>query len=331
MTTSSPLTLLLLGGSGFIGRAVLRELARQPHGSLRIRALLRQPDTLPAQAGLERISGSLEQWPTTLEPDAPYVLVHLAVKQIDRDGGGYLATNVTATEALLARLGPRLRGVLYASSMSVYGQGVQDGIDERAAPRPDTPLAHSRLRAERVIAARARAAGVPTLAMRPRFVIGAGDRHVLPAFARVTRHPLQIGNGHQRFSFIDVDDYARVIVRLATRLVEQYENGDSSQSSVHIGYRQPLDFARIAAIIREIDPSRRPPLARLPVAPTLTRWLRRLPSAGLAQLATRLELLGLSHWGSTERLATLAGADLVERDPAAVFQHAVRKLIRGDG
>lgn len=329
MTTSPPLTLLLLGGSGFIGRAVLRELARQPRGALGIRALLRRPDALPAQAGLVRIAGSLERASAALEPDSPYVLVHLAVKQIDRDGSGYRATNEAATEALLGRLGRSLRGVLYASSMSVYGQGAQDGIDEHAAPAPDTPLAHSRLRAERIIEARARELGVPALAMRPRFVIGEGDRHVLPAFARFTRHALQIGDGRQRFSFIDVDDYARVIVRLAARLVEQYGNGESRQSSVHVGYRQPLDFARIASILREIDPARRAPLAHLPISPCLTRGLRRLPSATLAQLATRLELIGLPHWGNTDRLAALVGTDLVGHDPASVFHAAATRMRDG--
>jgi nucleoside-diphosphate-sugar epimerase len=211
--------------------------------------------------------------------------------------------------------------------MSVYGQGVQDGIDETAVPAPETPLAHSRLQAERVIAAHARAVDVPSLSMRPRFVIGDGDRYVMPAFVRFTAHPLRICNGHQRYSFIDVDDYARVIVRLAARLVAQYETGNSAQSSVHVGYQQPLDFARIAAILRELDPSRRAPLARLPITPGLARWLRRRPSARLAQLATRLELLALSHWGSTERLAALAGADLVGRDPASVFRHAASCLI----
>src|SRR5207302_9944100 len=71
---TKPLQLLLLGGSGFVGRALLRELASRP-ASVRVRALLRTPSAVPDYPFLEKVEGSLERVPRDLEPVGPYVLV----------------------------------------------------------------------------------------------------------------------------------------------------------------------------------------------------------------------------------------------------------------
>jgi len=326
-------SVLLLGGSGFIGQAVVREFASLPAGSLRVRALLRQVGSLPDHPFLEKIQGSLEHLPPDLEPDGPYVLVHLAVKQIDHDGSGYLATNVAATRSLLQSLGPRLQGILYASSMSVYGQGEQDGITESAEPRPDTPLAQSRRLAEIEIEAYARHVGVGALLLRPRFVIGPGDRFVLPALARMAARRVQVGSGRQGFSVIDVDDYARVILRLAGHLRDRCAQGHAAQEPLHVGYARPLRFAQIADALRGMNgvPPRNVFRWHVPMFPGLVRQLRRLPGKSATQLATRLELAGQSHWGDTGALASKIGDDIVRRDPVHVLERAVAALReRGD-
>lgn len=321
-------SILLLGGSGFIGQAVIREFASRPAGTLRVRALLRRVQSLPAYPFLEKVEGSLETLPSDLEPAGPYVLVHLAVKQIDHDGSGYLATNVAATRALLQSLGPRLQGILYASSMSVYGQGEQDGISESAEPRPDTPLAQSRRLAEVEIESYARRVGVGALLLRPRFVIGHGDRFVLPALARMAARRVQIASGRQSFSIIDVDDYARVILRLADHLRAQYAQGHVVQEPLHVGYARPLRFAQIADALRGTNdrPARNVFRWHVPVFPGLVRQLRRLPARSASQLATRLELVGLSHWGNTGALASKIGDDIVQRDPVHVLARAVAAM-----
>jgi nucleoside-diphosphate-sugar epimerase len=322
------LSILLLGGSGFIGQAVVREFASQPAGTVRVRALLRRVQSLPAYPFLEKVEGSLEALPPDLEPAGPYVLVHLAVKQIDHDGSGYLATNVAATRALLQSLGPGLQGILYASSMSVYGQGEQDGISESAEPRPDTPLAQSRRLAEMEVESHARRVGVGALLLRPRFVIGHGDRFVLPALARMAARRVQIASGRQSFSVIDVDDYARVILRLAEYLRARYAQGHAIQEPLHVGYARPLRFAQIADALRGTGgvPARNVFRWNVPIFPSLVRQLRRLPARSASQLATRLELVGLSHWGNTAALASKIGDDIVQRDPVQVLERAVAAM-----
>ncbi|WP_394848777.1 NAD(P)-dependent oxidoreductase [Pendulispora brunnea] len=313
--------ILLLGGSGFVGRALLREFARVPEGAVRVRALLRRMDAVPDHPFLEKVSGDIEHPPADLEPTQPYVLVHFAVKQMDKDGSGYLGTNVHATAALLERLGPRLRGIIYASSMSVYGQGEQDGIDESAPPSPDTALARSRRLAEEHIEAYARRARVPSVLLRPRFVIGEGDRFVMPAFAQLAAKNIQVGSGSQRYSVIDVDDYARIIVRLTEHLAQAHQEGNPFHVPLHVGYARPVTFAQITDALRD-QAVRRGLRWRIPVSPRALRLLRRVPSPRATQMATRLELLGLSHWGNTTALETRVGNDIVGKDPSSVLLRA---------
>jgi nucleoside-diphosphate-sugar epimerase len=323
---SRPLHILLLGGSGFVGRALLRELAAMPPGSVRVRALLRDPDAVPDAPYLEKVRGSLEAPPADLEPGEPYVLVDFAVKQIDADRTGYRATNVEATGRLLSGLGPRLTGVLYGSSMSVYGPGAQDGVAETAPLRPASALAESRLEAETRITELARARGVSALLLRPRFVLGDGDRFVLPNLAKLLRRRVQLASGAQRFSIIDVADYARIVLRLAAVVADLHHAGTPVQRALNVGHAAPVTFAQIADAIGA-SLGLPAPRVRLPVSERITRWLRRLPARGMDAIATRLELVGLSHWGDTSSLAAMIGNDIVSRDPMITVRRAAAGLI----
>ena len=51
----------------------------------------------------------------------------MTVKQFDLDGTGFERVNVGGTERLLAALPPSVRGVIYGSTLSVYGSGPQRG------------------------------------------------------------------------------------------------------------------------------------------------------------------------------------------------------------
>lgn len=307
----SPRTFMLLGASGFVGRALLREIASLPEGTVRVRALLRRPDAVPDYPFLEKVEGSLERLPAGLEPRAPYVLLHYAVKQIDHDGTGFIATNVDATGRLLRTLGPGLKGIVYSSTMSVYGQGAQDGVSEREPLRPETPLARSRQLAEELVERFARETGISAYLLRPRFVVGEGDRFVLPKLAVLARRRVRLASGSQRWSMIDVDDYARVILRLGERIAQ---GGSTEVRALHVG--QPVSWTELAEALGAPQPR-----WKLPVPPRLMRVLRRVPVA--EQLATRLELVGLPHWGETDALSALVGRDLAERNPLDSIRRGV--------
>ncbi|MCE0447586.1 SDR family oxidoreductase [Streptomyces tricolor] len=140
------------------------------------------------------------------------VLVHLA-SRISGSEDECAAVNVHGTTALVEEA--RRCGVgriVQLSTAAVYGPGPHRGIAvDEVVPAPVSPASRTRLRGERA----AVAAGGTVL--RPGLVTGAGDRWVVPALADLREHvPARWNGGRGLASMVDVDDLARLIVRLAT-------------------------------------------------------------------------------------------------------------------
>ena len=308
------LNVVLLGGTGFVGSAVLRVLAEEP--AVRVRALVRDPARFAPPRPVEIVEGDARNAPTDLFPPEPHVVFHFAVKQVDADGAGF-ASNVEGVADLMEKLPNSTRGLLYGSSASVYGQGPQTDETEDAPLRPETPLARSRAAAERVILEGARARGMGAYCLRPRFILGPGDRHTLPGLIRMVRRGVQPGSGRQRLAVIGVDDYARVLVRLGRRLSVEPE-----QAPLNVAYARSVSLDEIVASIRRRF-SLRQPRVRVPVSLASTRLLRKLPFRSLGGLATRLELIGLSHTLDVGRLQARVGGDLLAREPLEVLDEAL--------
>jgi nucleoside-diphosphate-sugar epimerase len=311
-----PLRLVLLGATGFVGSAILRRLTSLDEPAL-VHALVRgDPARLDCPA-VTAVAGALPDVPASLWFSEPHVIIHLATKQIAHDGTGF-SSNVEGTERLLASLAPSARGIIYGSSLSVCGQGSQERLAEDAPVRPQTPLARSRAAAEDAILRYARAHDLGAFVLRPRFVVGREDRHTVPGLANLFRRRLTVGDGDQAMSIIDVDDYAAIIVSLARRLL----TGPPVQRVLHVGYERPLRFAEVERAMRsELGlPSAR---FRIPVSPRVLSLLRasRLPAA--AALATKLELIGLSHHVDPAALTEVLGAEVTGRDPLDALHDAI--------
>lgn len=309
----------LLGGTGFVGQALLRRLAGNEH---EVRALARDPSRLVAE-GVEVVAGSLEELPAALFAHEPEVVIHFATKQVDQDGRGFQATNVAGTERLLAALPASARVVLYGSSLSVYGQGPQRGEAEQAlAIRPATALARSRAAAEERILAWAQERSASAHCLRPRFVLGRGDRFTLPGLRRLTAQGRTLGSGEQRFSVIDVDDYAALILALAQ---EALAADEPRQGGLHVGYQRPLSLAELQSALAEgFDLA--PPRRRLRLPITAANALAALPLGGLSKQAVKFQLVGQDHYVSVERLRGLVGDTIVARDPREVTVAAIEWL-----
>jgi len=91
-------------------------------------------------------------------------------------------------------------GVIYASSASVYGQGPHQGLQEKCASLSANRLAVSRAQAEaitlKIMAAKNKAAVI----LRPRFVLGEGDRHTLTSLIKMVQVGILVGSGQQTYS-----------------------------------------------------------------------------------------------------------------------------------
>lgn len=312
------LRIVLLGASGFVGSAVLRQLAGVP-AETHVLVHRRSPAALPRVASVH--AGAVTNLPPALLPDAPHVIVHCASRQIDDDGSGY-GVNLDGIEHLCARVTPHTRAVLFLSSCSVYGDGPQQGVREDAPLSPGTELARSRAACEERLARLAAGSACRVEVFRPRFVLGRGDAHVLPGLARLARRGLTLGNGRQRFSVIDVDDFAAILLARARHALQSNAGGFEA---FNVGYERPISLHEIQSeLCDELDVAM--PRRRIPVRQAVLAPLARLPLPALRRLVHRLQLLGLDHHGDVSRLRACLDAPWLARDPRIALRHAAQWL-----
>lgn len=317
---------VILGGTGFVGSAVLERLAAMPQGSVRANILVRSKDKIKPYPFAEYYTGELPFIPDGLFPSCPHVVLHFANKNIDRDKTGY-EINLQAAKALIQAANRWTIGFIYGSSLSVHGQGAQDGVTETESVNPQTPLAKSRLCAENAFSEYAAKSGKSVLLLRPRFIIGRNDAYTMPTFVEIFRKGFMAGSGNQKYSFIDVNDYAEIILRLSSVITEWHNAGGGRCTPVNIGYRKPVSLNELYAIFEDVLGTAGRPLLRVPSYRWLPGFIRRLPFKGARQMATRLELLGFSHYSDVSLLAGLAGEDIPAKDPAAVLKGNLKNML----
>src|SRR5271170_9001 len=167
MRAVSPARVLVTGGSGFIGRRVVRALLEQG-------ADVTVADQRPSPHGdVRAVIGDLCDPGTVAEAVRPGtdVIIHLAaitrVLQSIEDPAATHRVNVEVTAALLEQA--RLRGVsafLLASTNAVTGDVGRATIDERVPLRPLTPYGATKAAAEMLIGAYAACYGMTGCALR---------------------------------------------------------------------------------------------------------------------------------------------------------------------
>jgi nucleoside-diphosphate-sugar epimerase len=263
-------SILLTGGSGFIGQHVIRALHDTP-GQRPLRVLIHdRPVNLVDDEDVEMVTADLAE-PASLEGICAGIttVIHLA-SYIGHDVGRCDAVNGRGTEALVQQA--RAAGVariVYLSNAAVYGYGVHRGdTEDDAIVAPATPISRSRARAELAVLE----AGGSVL--RPLFVYGDGDTRFLPAIMRaLTRLPFLIDCGRARLSVVAVDDLAVVLARMATMLDSPIDPG-----AYHVTDGQPVTFGAIADALASTLGTRVP---RWSVPYGLGRWLVRTARGGL--------------------------------------------------
>ncbi|GAC67444.1 NAD-dependent epimerase/dehydratase family protein [Gordonia soli] len=230
----------LTGATGFVGSEVHRQALRR---GWEIVALTRS-DSHPESVG---------STPTTLvrgdltDPDGCRgvfrdvdAILHCA-NAIQGEPDHLAAVNITGTQTVIGEFegSSRVRSLGVISTAAVYDDRSHrqmrevDGIEA-----PSSTRSHTRLVADRMI----RAAG--GFALRPHFVVGPGDTHVLPTAAALARH-LAPGAVH---SFIDVRDLAEFVVQMTARRV-------GSGRAFHVSGPNPAGWDAVLGAIGVAGPS----------------------------------------------------------------------------
>jgi dihydroflavonol-4-reductase len=215
---------LVTGGTGFIGGAVVRELAARGHT---VRVLCRPASAadLAEKAGAEIVRGELVDAAAVRGALAGCeAVVHAAGRVMLRPGveadlrvANVETVEVVLGEALAAGVG---RAVFTSSTAVLGGARTPAVVDEKSAGNAESlGIAYftAKLEGERRALALA-ARGLPLVVLRPAYVLGPGDLHgssagTIVALAR-RRIPGYVEGGA---SFCDVRDVARAHVEALER------------------------------------------------------------------------------------------------------------------
>lgn len=250
---SRPLRLLVTGGAGFIGSALIRQLiAETRHEVINLDALTYAalPGALGDAAASSRyrfVHGDIRDRALLYEVFAawqPQAVMHLAAEShVDRsiDGPGlFVATNITGTAHMLEAALAYWRGLdtpsraafrfLQGSTDEVYGSlEAPQAASERSPYAPASPYAASKAAGDHLVRAWHRTYGLPVLLTHGANSYGAFQypEKLVPRMieAALAGRPLPIyGNGRQIRDWLHVDDHARAIRRVlaAGRVGQSY-------------------------------------------------------------------------------------------------------------
>ncbi|OKK14313.1 autoregulator biosynthesis protein [Streptomyces sp. CB00455] len=288
--------IVLTGATGFIGSAVLSELARIRDESA--------PDALWLRAvgrGGPRADGRADEWrvadlsdPRSLRGvcDGADIVLHLA-SLVGSDEQLCAAVNVGGTTALMTQARAAGAGrIVHLSTSAVYGPGPHRGIAvDGVPPAPVSGVSRTRLAAE----GPALAAGAVVL--RPGLVIGPGDRWVVPAIAQLLQSTRALpGAGRALLSLVAVGDLARLIARLA---LGHRPVGGTVWHASHPDPVRAADLVRALAV-RGVLPAVDQDLSE-------AECLERMRASGCRVSPRQLGLLAEDHWYDSAAIWAAAG------------------------
>ncbi|HAX76125.1 MAG TPA: dehydrogenase [Cyanobacteria bacterium UBA11372] len=214
-------TVLVLGGTGFIGRALVRRLRQDGYG---VRILARNPSSCPPELKnlqVEIVKGDfIDAKAVDAALDGIDYVYHLA-RGNGKTWSDFLKSDVEPTrkvgELCLERGVKRL---FYASSIAIYYAGKNAGtITEETEPNAGimraAPYARSKVENERSLLELHRQKGLPLAIFRPGVVLGSGGS---PYHWGIAAWPYSsvcnlYGDGNNPLPIVLVDDVADAMVR----------------------------------------------------------------------------------------------------------------------
>lgn len=238
---------LVTGGGGFLGSALVKRLVERGDT---VRVLARGDYPELRGLGVETHRGDIRDLAsTTAACEGIDVVFHTAAKAGGwGDPAEFEAINVTGTENVIAACrAAKVKALVYTSSPSVIHahDDIEGGTE--SLPYPAHYLAHYP-RTKALGEQRARAANdatLKTVSLRPHFIWGPGDRHLLPRLlSRANAGRLrQVGTRDPKTDSIYIDNCVDAHLLAAQKLID----GSSLSSTVYfISDDEPLGVWSLA-------------------------------------------------------------------------------------
>jgi nucleoside-diphosphate-sugar epimerase len=187
--TESPLNLLVTGGGGFIGSALVRRLVERNHT---VASFSRGEYPEHRQLGLEVIRGDLSDQEAVMTACRNREIVFHTAAKVGVWGAyhDFYEPNVKGTENIInACLACGVKGLVFTSSASVVFDGTDIQGANESLPYPERPQSHytaTKALAEQAVL-KADSTRLKTLSLRPHLVWGPGDPHIIPRIIALGR------------------------------------------------------------------------------------------------------------------------------------------------
>jgi dihydroflavonol-4-reductase len=211
---------LVTGGTGFTGAALLRSLARQP---VSIRAIARRTSDRSSLAGLriDWIEGQVYD-PAVVSAaarDADYIFhVAAAYREAGLPESEHRKVHVASTRLLAeaAAANPSFRRMIHVSTVGVHGHIEHPPADENYPFHPGDAYQRTKAEAELWLRDFARHSGLPYTIIRPCAIYGPGDRRLLKIFQMAVQPVfVLLGRGKCLYHLIHVEDLVGMMIQAA--------------------------------------------------------------------------------------------------------------------
>ncbi len=314
--------IVITGASGFVGGALSRALAGD---DVDLHAL-----TLPT-SNLQHVKHLPITWhvgditrPKSLRHvfDGATAVIHAAgmLGEAGVPNATYRRINTEGTNNVLAEIaqsGSKPR-IVYISSAGVlgpfHGQPGDPAPDENSPLAPSNPYEQSKAAAE-LVARSYITAGLPVIIVRPEFIYGPGDLHVLGLFRSIQRRQFfYIGNGYNYCHPTYVGDMVDGLLRVL--------NVGKPGEIYHIAGPRPITFRELAeTIAAEVNVA--PPWLALPRSLV---WLGAAASESVGSrlgFSVPLSRTGVSFFSEDRRSTYTKAAEDLGYQPQVEIQEGV--------
>lgn len=251
---------LVTGGAGFLGTALVNQLAKTGH-EVRVLDDLTSGDKSHLHPDAYFMRGDVHNipklWSLLQDVDCVYHLAaRVSVAESILYPRDYNHVNVGGTVSLMEAIRDAgVQRVVLASSGAVYGVQEIQPVPESVIPQPDSPYAVSKLAAEQYVHTIGALWGIETVALRifnaygPRQNLPVSHAPVVPRFlkqAATGGSVVLFGNGQQTRDFVFVTDVVDALISAATAQ-------NVSRQVINVGSGRETSIRELADCIEEVS------------------------------------------------------------------------------
>ncbi len=251
---------LVTGGAGFLGTALVNQLAKTGH-EVRVLDDLTSGDKSHLHPDAYFMRGDVHNipklWSLLQDVDCVYHLAaRVSVAESILYPRDYNHVNVGGTVSLMEAIRDAgVQRVVLASSGAVYGVQKIQPVPESVIPQPDSPYAVSKLAAEQYVHTIGALWGIETVALRifnaygPRQNLPVSHAPVVPRFlkqAATGGSVVLFGDGQQTRDFVFVTDVVNALISAATAQ-------NVSRQVINVGSGRETSIRELADCIEEVS------------------------------------------------------------------------------